>query len=111
MCTIRDFTILLFFFFASVTAHLTVTPSVSPRGAPHKAVNRLHESTYMVKYKEAIKCQKHFYPKAKDATVASFAQQHVCPFTLYFRKNKHRMLTAIFGRILQFEMSKCKSGE
>ena len=30
-------------------------PSVSPHGAPHEAVSRLHESTYMVKYKEVIK--------------------------------------------------------
>ena len=28
---------------------------VSPHGAPHEAVNRLHESTYMIKYEEAIK--------------------------------------------------------
>ena len=27
----------------------------SPHGAPHEAFNRLHDSTYMVKYEEAIK--------------------------------------------------------
>ena len=39
----------------NVTAHLTFQPPVSPHGAPHEAVNSLHESTYMVKYEEAIK--------------------------------------------------------
>ena len=39
----------------NVTAHLTFRPPVSPHGAPHEAVNSLHESTYMVKYEEAIK--------------------------------------------------------
>ena len=54
MCTIRNFTTLSPLF-ASVTAHLTKQPSVSPHEVPHEAVNRLHDITYMAKYKEAIK--------------------------------------------------------
>ena len=51
---IRNFTTLNPLF-ASVNAHFTKLPLVSPHGAPHDAFNRLHENTYMVKYEEAIK--------------------------------------------------------
>ena len=52
MCMIRNFTTLNPLF-ASVNAHFTKLPLVSPHGAPHEAVNRLHDSTNMIKYEEA----------------------------------------------------------
>ena len=66
--------------------------SVSSHGAPHEAVNRLHDGTYMVKYGEAIKYvgsifilrQKmlwmHLYP-GKRCLGGIFWWQHVFPFT------------------------------
>ena len=54
MCTVRNFTTLSPHF-ASVTARLMIMTFSFTSWGPHEAVNKLHESTYMIKYEEAIK--------------------------------------------------------
>ena len=63
MHMIRNFTTLSPLF-ASVTAHLMKMTFSFTSWAPHEAVNRLHESTYMVKDTEAKKyVQSIFIPR------------------------------------------------
>ena len=54
ICMIRNFTIVSPLL-VSATSRLTIMTFSFTSWAPHEAVNRFHDSTYMVKYEEGIK--------------------------------------------------------